>query len=316
VGSFGENLRRERELRAISIQEISAATKIGTRILIALEEEDFDKLPGGIFNKGFVRAYARFVGLDEEKAIADYAEAARSRIPEQEFQVVAGQMEAARERELEAAMANGRAPGSLRAAIVALVLLGFVAAGYHWRTAFPVAVEKIKVALQGHKEPPPATTSNAQQAAASPLPVTAPAPIEPATMNPAQPDSNNASQSSTSQTATPEPAATSNPATSATAQPSAPLLTPAAEGLTLELEATEKSWVAVTIDGKKQMQATLDPENETLHSRSFKAQNRITLITGNPAGLQVTFNGKKLEPWTGPGRRMIVTFTPEGHTVQ
>jgi cytoskeleton protein RodZ len=72
VGSFGDRLQREREMRGITLEEIAEATKIGTRSLRALEEQDFDKLPGGIFNKGFVRAYARYLGLDEEQAVADY----------------------------------------------------------------------------------------------------------------------------------------------------------------------------------------------------------------------------------------------------
>jgi cytoskeleton protein RodZ len=72
VGSFGDRLQREREMRGVTLEEIAEATKIGTRSLRALEEEDFDKLPGGIFNKGFVRAYARYLGLDEEQAVADY----------------------------------------------------------------------------------------------------------------------------------------------------------------------------------------------------------------------------------------------------
>ena len=59
-------------MRGITLEEIAEATKIGTRSLRALEEQDFDKLPGGIFNKGFVRAYARYLGLDEEQAVADY----------------------------------------------------------------------------------------------------------------------------------------------------------------------------------------------------------------------------------------------------
>src|SRR6185312_3586577 len=71
-GSFGERLQRERELRAISLDEIAKSTKIGTRLLQALEAEEFDKLPGGIFNKGFVRAYAKYLGLDEEQAVTDY----------------------------------------------------------------------------------------------------------------------------------------------------------------------------------------------------------------------------------------------------
>ena len=72
MGNFGQRLKREREMRGVSLDEIAQATKIGTRSLRALEDEDFDRLPGGIFNKGFVRAYARFLGIDEEEAVADY----------------------------------------------------------------------------------------------------------------------------------------------------------------------------------------------------------------------------------------------------
>ena len=72
MGNFGQRLKREREMRGVSLDEIAQATKIGTRSLRALEDEDFDRLPGGIFNKGFVRAYARFLGIDEEQAVADY----------------------------------------------------------------------------------------------------------------------------------------------------------------------------------------------------------------------------------------------------
>ncbi len=72
MGTFGQKIKREREMRGVTLDEIAQATKIGTRSLRALEEEDFDLLPGGIFNKGFVRAYARFLGMDEEQAVSDY----------------------------------------------------------------------------------------------------------------------------------------------------------------------------------------------------------------------------------------------------
>src|SRR5262252_10414928 len=76
MGSFGDRLKKQREQRSISLDDISLSTKIGTRMLRALEEEKFDQLPGGIFNKGFVRAYARHVGLDEEQTLAGYMTAA------------------------------------------------------------------------------------------------------------------------------------------------------------------------------------------------------------------------------------------------
>jgi transcriptional regulator with XRE-family HTH domain len=77
VGTFGENLRKQREQRGLSLDAISTITKISPRMLRAIEEEHFDQLPGGVFNKGFVRAYARIVGLDEDEAVTDYLAALR-----------------------------------------------------------------------------------------------------------------------------------------------------------------------------------------------------------------------------------------------
>jgi len=79
--SFGEKLKREREKRSITLEQISASTKIGTRMLQALEEDKFNQLPGGIFNKGFVRAYARFIGLDEDQTVTEYLEASGEASP-------------------------------------------------------------------------------------------------------------------------------------------------------------------------------------------------------------------------------------------
>ena len=66
MGQFGEELRRERETRGIALEAITDSTKISSRHLNALEQEQFDRLPGGVFNRGIVRGYARVVGLDEE----------------------------------------------------------------------------------------------------------------------------------------------------------------------------------------------------------------------------------------------------------
>jgi cytoskeletal protein RodZ len=71
--NFGETLRREREMRGVSLEEIATATRISPRFLDALENERWDHLPGGVFNRGFVRAVARFLGLDEENLVAEYA---------------------------------------------------------------------------------------------------------------------------------------------------------------------------------------------------------------------------------------------------
>lgn len=70
--SFGQLLRRERELRRITLREVHEATKINIRYLEALERNDFTYLPAGAFTRGFVRAYARYIGLDPSEMINAY----------------------------------------------------------------------------------------------------------------------------------------------------------------------------------------------------------------------------------------------------
>lgn len=70
---FGEQLKREREMRGVSLEEISVATRIAPRFLEALENEQWEQLPGGVFNRGFIRSVARYLGLDEDSLVAEYA---------------------------------------------------------------------------------------------------------------------------------------------------------------------------------------------------------------------------------------------------
>jgi len=65
MGSFGEELRMERLNRGIALEKITEVTKISQRHLVALEENQFRVLPGGILNKGIVRGYVNVLGLDE-----------------------------------------------------------------------------------------------------------------------------------------------------------------------------------------------------------------------------------------------------------
>jgi cytoskeleton protein RodZ len=65
MGSFGEELRMERLNRCIALERITEVTKISQRHLVALEENQFRVLPGGILNKGIVRGYVKVLGLDE-----------------------------------------------------------------------------------------------------------------------------------------------------------------------------------------------------------------------------------------------------------
>ena len=72
MGHFGHKFREAREKRELTLDQVSNVTKISSRMLKAIEEEHFDQLPGGVFNKGFIRAYAKHLGLNDEEAVNDY----------------------------------------------------------------------------------------------------------------------------------------------------------------------------------------------------------------------------------------------------
>jgi len=72
ASSIGEKLRLEREAHGIALRDISEQTRISMRYLEAIEADDYRRLPGGIFNRSFIRAYAKFVGFDEQEAIEEY----------------------------------------------------------------------------------------------------------------------------------------------------------------------------------------------------------------------------------------------------
>lgn len=71
--TIGEQLRLAREERGIGLREISNQTRISMRYLEAIETNDYKRLPGGIFNRSFVKAYARCVNFDEHQALEGYA---------------------------------------------------------------------------------------------------------------------------------------------------------------------------------------------------------------------------------------------------
>lgn len=73
MASFGEELRRERELRGIKLSDISGATRVNAKFLEALEENRFEEVPGGVFTRGIIKAYARHLGIDEEELLNAYA---------------------------------------------------------------------------------------------------------------------------------------------------------------------------------------------------------------------------------------------------
>lgn len=76
--SFGQDLQQERVKREVSLEAIAEGTKVSARYLRALEEGDHASLPGGVFNRGFVRSYCQYLGLDEEEWLERFGEFSRN----------------------------------------------------------------------------------------------------------------------------------------------------------------------------------------------------------------------------------------------
>ena len=282
MGSFGQRLQREREMRGITLEEIATSTKIGTRSLRALEEEDFDQLPGGIFNKGFVRAYAKYLGIDEEQAVADYLTAAGE--GEQPLP------NAAANPQPELATIGQRSGGINWTAVALIVLLaagGF--AGWRWYEKKKLAEEE---AAQAMNVPAP--------------PVVKAQPVATPDPNAIAGDPHVVSGADSPTTEATKSADPKNDA-SATVATKPPELKP--DGFQLEIRAKQDSWVSYTADDKPTRGVQMKATDQAL---SIHAQKRVKLVLGNAGGVEISHNGKTL-PQLGPENKpRVVIFTPEG----
>lgn len=342
MGVFGDRLRREREMRGVTLEEISESTKISKRSLQAMEGEEFDLLPGGIFNKGFVRAYARFLGIDEEQAVAD-------------FLAVSNEQQAAEDKfplELNdnAQQASLNPKRSLLPVILALLVLVAVAGAWtFWNKhkAQENAAESQSTPASKTSDQPgsapmtlPPDNSNgsgspADQTTGSPN-STAPDRQNSSAQSPTS-NSRNGSSAASKQTsgertsdertsderpvkplAAPPPIATAsigkkNPSagfSGANEQSSLDPANPAqaSRAFTVSVKATEDSWISIVADGQQKMEGILNAEKQ----QSVRAGKELVLVTGNAGGIEVSYNGKPVASLGKKQQKRTVTFTPQG----
>ena len=298
---FGEYLRREREMRGVSLEEISAATRIAIRFLEAIESEELSKLPGGIFTRSFVRTYARYLGLDEERVLADCQLAGKQR-PEVDIRRIAANRAQPDEKATRA-----RIVGLLAAAVL---LAGGYALFHHSR----------QVREQRSSAPIEVPPSSPAPAASSPLnavPVATPTAQPAATQTSTTAPQDNPARMGTSASpagaptapaspseASPPPAGKTTPVDhSASSQtPGAPAVL---SDLSLQVAATDRSWVAVDADGRTVLQKVLNA-NEV---ENLKAHDSFDVTVGNAQGIVLTLNGETLKPLGRRGEVKSVHLT-------
>jgi len=278
MGVFGDRLRREREMRGITLDEITESTKIARRHLEALEGEHFDQLPGGVFNKGFVRAYARFLGIDEDQAVADYSATANEQPePEDKFP-----LEIHEEPNRELNPRRSRLPLAFAIAAVASVLVGY----FFWVKSKPHGqgpaqsgvTQTTTTASSSEATPAKPPTSDATPAAAEQTPV-ATSPVKPPKQT--QPVQQPPDQSARK---------------------------PAEKTFVILIRAREDAWVSIVADGKSVMQRVMIANKNKL----VKAGKQIVLRTGNAGGIDVLFNGRPLGQIGNENEPRTLTFNAAG----
>ncbi len=276
--SFGEKLKQEREKRKITLEQISDSTKIGTRMLRALEEDKFNQLPGGIFNKGFVRAYSRCVGLDEDQTVAEYLLASGDAPPPKTE--IGGHEDGERKNEARENEQNIRRLEAISDTPARQLPWGLFAA--------LLLVLALALSFWSHRE-----RERARQSI-RPTPTTAIAP------------SPGAAGSVAGAAPTVESAPSVAPKTSPDLNAASPAAIP--DEFTVVIHAREDSWVTITADGKTSPSELLAAGSE----RSIQGRREIIVRAGNSGGIDFRFNGKKVDTGGTSGEVKSVTFGPGG----
>lgn len=293
MGSFGDKLKRERELRGVTLEEIAKATKIGTRALHALEEEHFEQLPGGIFNKGFVRAYAKFLGLDEEQMVADFMAAQGDRDAQKPDLMASLAVKAEAQRRSDIAASGGEKSGStstwVTLAILVLLTAGAAAGVRYYKMKREAAAEARRVRVQAQTAQPVAPQPTVADTSLSEIPINSattsgntsagsPAGIAPTS------GVTVGTTNSTGASGAPNPSgAGSTPLNAAT-----PTSVAAKAPLELQIHVSKATWVSVQADERPEVAETLRDSA----TKTISAQEKVVLTTGN--SVDVTCNGKPL----------------------
>jgi cytoskeleton protein RodZ len=268
-GTFGESLKREREMRGVTLDEISGATRIATRFLRAIENEEWEQLPGGVFNRGFVRAVARYLGLDEENTVAEYTLAVGDRQP---VPVWTGS---------PPAVAPDR---HWLAWIVAAVILLVLLAGAWFGTRRLLAWRAARRAAQAATVNGASSASNAPEPYADELPAVAGDGI----------------------TAPGDQGATSGPPAASTDP--APVATPISqpnEPFQLKIAAGKKTTVTIVAD----KEVVFDGVMKAGENLSFPASDHVQVSAGDAGALHLELNGKSIAPIGPEGQGGKVTLT-------
>lgn len=296
--SPGEHLKREREVRKVSIAKIFEATRVPMKFLEALEADEYDTLPHPAFVKGFIRSYCKVLGLDETDAVLRYEIYLKDKAAEKAEEGKGGRasLQTKQKKPSLPKLPSVTLPKSVRIAIpvVAGVIIMIAAYSLSSRTGAPV--------------PEPAVQ------APEPVSVAAPAETSAAPALQAEPQVREPVKTVTAPAQEPAAPAVKTPPASTPLQAVKPLQTPLVQPVkkedvvklepekekeplqaekkpqTLTASATETVWLKVGIDGGEPTEVLLR-QGERF---TWKAADNFSVLVGNAGGVSLTYNGKEL----------------------
>lgn len=306
---LGALLRDRRKESGLTYDEISEQIKVSARSLEALENEDWDHLPSATFTKGFIRSYARLLGLSEEGLIALYQETAPPPPMPKPLQPV-----------------HQKRKGLFYLIWVLVLLAGGVVA-YEW-------IEHSNFRGKTTEQGPVLSSKEGSDAAqidsgrrlenGKSSPNDTQQPTSPIQTEPALPREGPAPVPGPEPTGSLDKPANAPQQTEATVSPSAAITpskaetpgsstAPAAEvdmpPLVLKATVKERTWVRVIMDGERRKEYTLEPESNL----EWRAHKGFELMIGNAGGIDLEFNGKKVEQ-LGKRGQVIRLKLPSGDT--
>ncbi|MBW2709129.1 MAG: helix-turn-helix domain-containing protein [Deltaproteobacteria bacterium] len=280
--SPGALLKRAREKKGLSYAQVSQQTRLRPRFLEAIENDEWDLLPAPIFVKGFIRSYARVLGLDEERIVAFYREEAGADVFSKEFV-------------LSSASQRKKWPFVV---VGLLFLLAAVLAYYAWFTVstdakgaagtgavrvqrLPAGEEPMVLDEQQKAEKGPLIEESVLSTADSKL-TAGVSTVSPETQKKPKTPENTLSKPAVTRTAT---------------EDELDVKIPSAAGevdvlkLRLKGYVTERTWVRMSVDGLKSKEYVFDPSD----TPEWKAEKGFELLIGNAGGIVLEFNGKKMD---------------------
>jgi len=285
--SIGDTLRRERLRRGLDFDKVAAETKIGRHQLEAIEANHFDRLPGGVFARSFVRQYARLLELDEEEILAELkkqfeepADAAPVAVPQPPPHLpYLPTLDDLRDRL--------RSDSSL-SALVWVVIAVLMCAGIYtlWQ--------------RGRRSESRVAVAAAPQAAPVPH-ETVSAPAKP--KGPAEPTKSDFTATEVTDNGTIRVPAEGAQGPETAANPEG-----VAAAMHVAFLASEPVWVSIKSDGARAYIGMIEGQQ----SKQFDASRKMTVLVGNAGALDVSLNGKQVGPIGRRGEIRLLVLTPHG----